>query len=244
MAMHAPKRTSSSVGQAKIGRGSLQKPVNRKSVNVSGCSDFHTSLDEWHSKKRSTETGIPEAAVNPKKVLLRKTSTQRVHTAPATKIPARQTSTELPRVASCASSPMLYQRKTGIANSPRQPSLKTPRTPIQQRQPPWKQGSGDDRPKPCVSPKYQRRIISQRSSLAVRLQMKRDDDPVLDIGGTQSPDVTALTEVSTEAYAASNGKQDTMHSKHTMANTGQSAGMARITSLFLHCKHRWLLRTP
>ena len=74
--------------------------------------------------------------------------------------------------------------------------------------------------------------------------MKKDNDPVLDIDRTQGPDVTALTEVSTEAHAASNGKRDMVHSQNTMANTGHSAGMARITSLCLHCKHCYLLRMP
>ena len=59
--------------------------------------------------------------------------------------------------------------------------------------------------------------------------MKKDDDPVLDIGRTQNPNVTAQTEVSTEAHAASNDKQDTVHSQNTMADTGESAGVAHIT---------------
>ena len=67
--------------------------------------------------------------------------------------------------------------------------------------------------------------------------MKRDNDPFLDNNRTQSPDVTALTEVSTEAHAASNGKQDVVYSQNTTANTGQNAGTAKITSLSLHCKH-------
>lgn len=78
----------------------------------------------------------------------------------------------------------------------------------------------------------------------MRLKMKKDDDPVLDIGRTQSPNVTAQTEVSTEAHAASNDKQDTVHSQNTMADTGESAGVAHITLPSLHCKHCWLLRMP
>ena len=140
MAMHEPKRTSSGAIQAKIRKGSLQKPVSGEMVNINGSSDFHTSLDERHSKRRSTETGIPEAVVNPKRVLLRKGSTQRVQTAPAMNIPARQTSTELARVASCASPSDLYQRKAAIVDLPRQPSLKTSRIPIQPRQPPGRTG--------------------------------------------------------------------------------------------------------
>ena len=74
--------------------------------------------------------------------------------------------------------------------------------------------------------------------------MKQDDAPVLDISRTQSQNVTALTDVSTEAHAASNGKQDMVHTQDTQASTGQRAGTAQITSLSLHLKHCWLLRMP